>query len=189
MHDPKFDFGYGASYLGDPTPARHTLWSPGKSSRFPDAPGPPEDRSQSRGWGRKEKHAGESAHVMNASGMCSFIYSMAPTERIPQWINLVTGWDTTHEEVQLVGERIANLRLAFALKHGNNPAARTMPGRMRGDPPQPIGPHRGKTLDADRMRSEWFEAAGWDPETALPSRAKLEALGLADVADALGITE
>lgn len=37
------------------------------------------------------------------------------------------------------------------------------------------------------MRTEWFEAAGWDPETALPSREKLESLGLADVADALGI--
>ena len=187
MHDPRLDFGYGASYLGDPTPGRHTLWSPGKSSKFPNAPGLPEERFESRGWGRKEKHAGESAHVMNASGMCSFIFSMAPTDRIPEWINLVTGWDTTHEEVQEVGERIANLRLAFSLKHGNNPATRTMPGRMRGDPPPPIGPHKGKTLDADLMRSEWFEAAGWDPATALPSRAKLESLGLTDVADALGI--
>ncbi|MSP22593.1 MAG: hypothetical protein EXR66_06195 [Dehalococcoidia bacterium] len=70
MHDPKLDFGYGASYLGDPTPARHTLWSPGKGSKFPGAPGLPNQRFESRGWGRKEKHAGESAHVMNASGMC-----------------------------------------------------------------------------------------------------------------------
>jgi aldehyde:ferredoxin oxidoreductase len=112
---------------------------------------------------------------------------MAPTDRIPEWINLVTGWDTTHEEILRVGERIANLRLAFAVKHGNNPAARTMPGRMRGAPPQPVGPNEGRTVDADLMRAEWFEEAGWDPVTALPSRAKLESLGLSDVADALGV--
>ncbi|MEZ4501896.1 MAG: aldehyde ferredoxin oxidoreductase family protein [Dehalococcoidia bacterium] len=186
MHDPKLDWGYTPHYLADPTPARHTLWSPGKSSKFPDAPSIPEDRYSEEGWGKKEKHANESAHIMNSSGMCYFIYSMAPTARIPEWINLVTGWDTTHEEVQLVGERIANLRMAFAVKHGNNPAARSIPGRMVGDPPQAEGPHEGRTIDAASMRNDWFEEAGWDKQTSVPARAKLEALGLADVADAIG---
>ena len=56
--------------------------------------------------------------------------------KIPEWINLVTGWDTTHSELEEVGERIANLRMAFAVKHGNNPAAREIPGRLLGTPPQ-----------------------------------------------------
>lgn len=84
---------------------------------------------------------------------------MAPTDRIPEWINLVTGWDTTHEDLQLVGERIANLRLAFSLKHGNNPAARAMPGRMRGDPPQHVGPHEGGALPQMYGISATFGAA------------------------------
>ena len=187
MHDPKLDIGFAASYALDPTPARHTLWSPGKSSRFPTMPEAPEDKKQFTGQGPIHKAAHEQAHIMNSSGMCYFIYSMSPTERIPEWINLVTGWDTTHEELNEVGERIANLRMAFAVKHGNNPGARKVPGRILGEPPQTTGPHEGFTVDLDTMKREWFDEAGWDQATSAPSREKLESLGLADVAEALGV--
>ena len=188
MHDPKLDIGFGASYALDPTPGRHTLWSPGKSSKFAGVPALPEDKFEPKGRGPKHKHAHESAHVMNASGMCYFIYSMAPTDRIPEWINLTTGWDTTQDELMEVGERIANLRMAFAVKHGNNPAARAIPGRITGEPPQSTGPHEGRTVDVETMKREWFDEAGWDQQSSKPSRAKLESLGLADVADAIEAT-
>ena len=187
MHDPKLDIGFAASYALDPTPARHTIWSPGKSSKFPSMPKAPEDKKQFEGRAPIHKAAHEQAHVMNSAGMCYFIYTMAPTDRIPEWINLVTGWDTTYEELTEVGERIANLRMAFAVKHGNNPAKRQVPGRILGDPAQSAGPHEGFTIDLDTMKNEWFDLAGWDRETSAPSREKLESLGLADVAEALGV--
>lgn len=187
MHDPKLDVGFAASYALDPTPARHTLWSPGKSSKFPTMPAGPKDRKQTAEKGPQLKAAHEQAHVMNSAGMCYFIYTMSPTARIPEWVNLVTGWDTTHEELDRVGERIANLRMAFAVKHGNNPAGRTVPGRLLGDPPQATGPHEGFTVDLETMKQDWFGLAGWDTRTSMPSRERLEALGLADVAEALGV--
>src|SRR5690606_25842126 len=49
MHDPKLDVGFAASYALDPTPARHTLWSPGKSSKFPTMPAGPKDRRETAG--------------------------------------------------------------------------------------------------------------------------------------------
>ncbi|MDA1239520.1 MAG: aldehyde ferredoxin oxidoreductase family protein [Chloroflexi bacterium] len=187
MHDPKLEAGFAAAYALDPTPARHTLWSPGKSSKFPTMPEAPKDRKQTTGKGPQLKAAHEQAHIMNSAGMCYFIYTMSPTDRIPEWVNLVTGWDTTHEELDRVGERIANLRMAFAVKHGNNPAAREVPGRLIGDPPQATGPHEGFTVDLETMKQDWFNLAGWDLTTSKPSRARLEALGLADVAEALGV--
>ncbi len=180
MHDPKYDPGYGAAYLGDATPARHTLWAAGRGDAGTG------DRRAPRG--QRQRRAHESAHVMNATGICSFVYQSGPMERLPQWIQLVTGWDVTAEELREAGERIGVLRLAFALRHGNNPAARVLPGRVSGEPPQRHGPNAGVTVDAVALRDEWFEAAGWDPVTSLPSRAKLDALGLSDVADALSIT-
>lgn len=185
MHDPKLDIGFAASYALDPTPSRHTLWSPGKSSRFPTMPKAPEDKKQFTGRGKIHKAAHEQAHVMNSAGMCYFIFTMAPTDRVPEWINLVTGWDTTYEELNAVGERIANLRLAFAVKHGNNPAKRKVPGRILGAPPQATGPHEGFTIDLETMKREWYDEAGWDQESSKPSRQKLESLGLRDVADAI----
>jgi aldehyde:ferredoxin oxidoreductase len=73
------------------------------------------------------------------------------------------------------------------VKHGNNPAARTIPGRLIGDPPQEAGPHEGFTVDVETMKRDWFELAGWDQETSKPRRDRLEALGLKDVADALAV--
>lgn len=187
MHDPKKEIGFAASYALDPTPARHTNWSPGKSSKFPTMPEPPADKNQFSGRGPLHKKAHEQAHIMNSAGMCYFVYTMAPTNRIPDWINLVTGWDTTFEELDDVGERIANLRMAFAVKHGNNPGARTVPGRLLGNPPQQSGPHEGFTIDLETMKREWWDEAGWDQETSAPNRDLLISLGLIDVADALGI--
>lgn len=187
MHDPKLDVGFASSYALDPTPARHTIWSPGKSSKFPTMPAQPEDKKGFEGWGPVNKAAHEQAHVMNSAGMCYFIYTMSPTDRIPEWLNLVTGWDTTHEELNEVGERIANLRMAFAVKHGNNPGNREVPGRILGEPAQTAGPHEGYTIDLETMKNEWFDLAGWDRETSAPSRDKLESLGLKDVAEALGV--
>ncbi|MEE8422751.1 MAG: aldehyde ferredoxin oxidoreductase family protein [Dehalococcoidia bacterium] len=187
MHDPKLDIGFGASYAFDPTPGRHTIWSPGNSVRFEGMPQLPEDKMQASGRGPRHKVAHEFSHAMNSAGMCYFITTMAPNDRLPEWINLVTGWDMTAEEFMEVGERIGNLRMAFAVKHGNNPAGREVLGRIIGDPPQTDGPLEGVTVDVDTMRKEWFEEAGWDPETSVPSREKLESLGLADVADALGV--
>jgi aldehyde:ferredoxin oxidoreductase len=187
MHDPKREIDYAVSYVADPTPARHTLWGPGKASKFPNQPSLPEDKRQPGGRGKRHKVAHELTHVMNSAGMCYFVYLMAPTERVPEWINLVTGWDTGYEELEQVGERIANLRMAFAVKHGNNPARREIPGRVIGDPPQDVGPHEGLTIDVQTMKREWFDEASWDLITSKPSRAKLESLGLADVANAIGV--
>mgnify|MGYP001297807605 CR=1 FL=1 len=54
MHDPKKEIGFAASYALDPTPARHTNWSPGKSSKFPTMPEPPADKNQFNGRGRRK---------------------------------------------------------------------------------------------------------------------------------------
>jgi aldehyde:ferredoxin oxidoreductase len=54
-----------------------------------------------------------------------------------------------------------------------------------GKPPLEAGPHTGFTLDTETLQREFLEACDWDQETCRPSRAKLEELGLKDVADVL----
>ena len=186
MHDPKHDLGYAATYAIDPTPARHTLWGAAGALKFEGAPALPEDGKQFTGRAPRTKAGMEMAHVQNAAGMCEFISGMAPTERLPEWINLVTGWDVTPRELMAVGERIANLRLAFAAKHGNNVMQRPLHSRIVGDPPQDVGPHQGYTLDMETLIREWADEAGWDRESGKPSREKLVSLGLEDVAEAIG---
>ncbi|MBE7519982.1 MAG: hypothetical protein HS107_12130 [Thermoflexaceae bacterium] len=111
----------------------------------------------------------------------------ANTANIPTWFNTVTGWDTDADEVMTIGERIANLRLAYEVREGGNPRKRHVPSRVTGHSTEGThaGPLEGVKLDTELLETEFLKACDWDVETCVPSRAKLESLGLADVAAAL----
>jgi len=50
----------------------------------------------------------------------------------------------------------------------------------------PEGPSKGKVYTIlEPIKEAWYQAHGWNPETGVPRRAKLEELGLKDVADDL----
>jgi aldehyde:ferredoxin oxidoreductase len=122
-------------------------------------------------------------HIVNSAGMCMFIMMGAPNDRIPEWINTETGWDTTLDEMRAVGERIANLRMAFNIREGDIVTKRRVPGRLWGATPLEAGPHKDVSLDVKTLEQDFLAACDWDAETAAPSKRKLEALGLADVAE------
>jgi aldehyde:ferredoxin oxidoreductase len=184
MHDPKLTPDFFTTYKLDATPARHTQWD---SSMRPgwNAGSAVADRTQAAGRGAFHKAAAEYLHVVNSCGLCFFVTMCGPNDRIHEWINAVTGWDMTIEELKQVGERIANLRMAFEVREGNNPVEREIPARVSGEATMAEGPHAGVRLDVDTLQREFLKACDWDQATCRPSRAKLEELGLTDVADAL----
>jgi aldehyde:ferredoxin oxidoreductase len=184
MHDPKLQPEYYTTYKLDPTPARHTQYEGAARAKWDIAP-PNRDRAVHTGRGQHHKGASEYMHVVNSAGMCQFIMMAAPNDRIPEWINLTTGWDTTPEEILKAGERIANLRMAFSVREGDIVTKRKVPGRVVGDPALEAGPHEGFKLDTQALEKEYLEACDWDVETAAPSKAKLTELGLQDVAEAI----
>jgi aldehyde:ferredoxin oxidoreductase len=53
--------------------------------------------------------------------------------------------------------------------------------------PVKMGPRKGEHMGSvlPQMLDEYYEARGWDPKTGLPRRAKLESLGLKEIADEL----
>ena len=83
------------------------------------------------------------------------------------------------------GERIANIRQAFNIREGLKPRQFAIPGRIMGMPPHKTGPLAGKTVDAETMVKEYLAIMDWDLKTAKPSKAKLSALGLEDIAKEL----
>ncbi|KPK47661.1 MAG: hypothetical protein AMJ77_02370 [Dehalococcoidia bacterium SM23_28_2] len=184
MHDARLQPEYFATYKLDPTPARHTQYP---SAIAPDwgVPRAPHDRNQASGRAEHHKGISEFQHIVNSIGVCMFITFSGPNQRVPEWVNAVTGWDTTHQELLKTGERIANLRMAFQVREGDNPAQRRIPGRLIGIPPLAEGPHKGFSLDAETLQREFLAACDWDQQTCKPSRAKLEELGLGDVASVL----
>ena len=189
MHDPKLQPEYYTTYKLDPTPARHTQYEGNSTFSGPEFPKAPADFKDYENRGEHHKGAAEYMHVTNAAGMCMFIMMAAPTDRFPEWINQVTGWGITGEELQAAGERIANLRLAFSLREGDVPVKRDVNDRIYGggEWQQKVGPLDGVTLDVKTLEEDFLRACEWDAETMTPSRGKLESLGLTDVAEALGV--
>jgi len=148
-------------------------------------PPAPRDRNEASGRAQHHKGISEYQHIVNSIGTCMFITFSGPNKRIPQWINAVTGWDITHQELLKTGERIANLRMAFQVREGDNPVQRRVPGRLIGSPALGEGPHKGFSLDTETLQREFLAACDWDQQTCRPSRAKLKELGLEDVAEVL----
>ncbi len=185
MHDPKLQPEYHTTYKLDPTPGRHTQYEGNRRiGRIPPAPA---DKTQYAGRGEHHKGASEYMHVVNAGGMCQFIMMAANTANMPDWFNAVTGWDMSMDEMLDVGERIANLRMAYEVREGGNPRKRAVPTRVTGETMEgtSAGPLAGIKLDTELLETDFLKACGWDTETCKPSKAKLEAIGLPEVAVAL----
>ncbi|MCH9035947.1 MAG: aldehyde ferredoxin oxidoreductase family protein [Chloroflexi bacterium] len=83
---------------------------------------------------------------------------------------LITGWETSPEELRRVGERINNLRKAFNLREGWTRTDDALPPRIFED----------SALSSDELEGMidgYYRARGWTPEGLIPG-ARLTELGL-----------
>jgi aldehyde:ferredoxin oxidoreductase len=100
-------------------------------------------------------------------------------------LSVLTGIELSTEEILKSGERIFNLERAFNIRQG---------ARKELDMP----PEHEQYIEADLLAltkvtpesmkeyfEDYYQARGWDVDTGIPTRAKLEELGLGYVADEL----
>jgi len=165
MHDPKLrsrfrpDAPSAARYQMNATPGRHT-----------------------QGFGP----SGFRGHVVNATGVCIMGYfGVDPAKYLAGFINAVTGWDCSMDDLLKMGERIATMRHVFNLREGINPLEIKVHPRIIGKPPYETGPLAGVTADIEAQNYWNLGALDWDRVTTKPSKKKLLELGLEDVAEEL----
>ena len=131
--------------------------------------------------------------ALDSVNVCQFVYGPAwhlyGPEELRQMIASVTGWDISLEEIMTVGERRLNMMRAFNAREGIDREQDKLPEKMfkkalKG------GPSDGFKVDEAEFEAaldEYYRQNGWDVETGIPMRHKLEALDLAWVADDLGL--
>jgi len=129
--------------------------------------------------------------AMDSLNLCQFVYGPAwqlysPTDMV-DLVRSVTGWeDISFDELQKVGEMRLNMMRAFNAREGFDRQHDVLPEKL-------FKPLRGGTSDGwkiDRAEFEsaldkYFELCGWDVETGVPTRSKLDELDLGWVADQL----
>ena len=133
------------------------------------------------------KHFQDVFTIIDSAGLCVFVavrYTLdtlngyIPT-RVTEMINHATGSDYTPESLLEAAERVYTLERLFLTKAGISRADDTLASRMM--EPMPAGPIQGETFELDRLLDDYYVERGWD-ENGIPTREKLEALGVAQYA-------
>ena len=165
LHDPKFDF---PAFAGTPTSAKYQMDA---------APG-----RHTAGFGPTQFPG----YVINSAGLCLHLNTVLNGIKFTmEFLNAVTGWERSMEEILQCGERIGVMRHVFTLREGDNPLNRKVHGRIIGRPPQKDGPLAAVTADIEAQVYWNLGSLDWDRLSAKPSRQKLLELGLDDVAEEL----
>lgn len=110
----------------------------------------------------------------------------------PWWrlFTAATGIELDYRQFVMAGERVMNLDRLFNVREGFSRKDDHLPYRMAHEDVPHFGYRKIDQTTLDGMLDEYYDANGWDRETTVPRRAKLEELGMADLArdlDAAGI--
>ncbi|MHB1004724.1 MAG: aldehyde ferredoxin oxidoreductase family protein [Chloroflexota bacterium] len=197
MHEPRFKVSLGICYavnefgadhcsgLHDPAYVKHTSGHFGlemlKSVGFTD-PLPRDD------MGPLKVAMGVTMRqfkgFVDSATMCYFVqFQML---QLAEAVRAATGWNTSVAECLKVGERAITLARIFNLREGLTVDDDVLPKRFYTRFEE--GPLKGQGLDYDtflRARGDFYELMGWDRETSVPTKLKLEQLGIGWAAQAL----
>jgi aldehyde:ferredoxin oxidoreductase len=118
-------------------------------------------------------------NVLNGSGTCLF-GALLGVERLPlfEWLDAATGWHRTPAEYLAIGDRIQTMKQVFNLKQGLDPRTFKASARTLGIPPLAAGANKGRRVALERMRRDYWQALGWDPQTGVPRPETLQQFDL-----------
>lgn len=195
MHDPRYAPGLALTYQVDATPARHTqggtglIEMGGEGGDSGEVNLPPElggaNKYDYNNKGMAHHVMVAAGHIQNTAGVCLFAGLVTPAEALTRELELATGEAWPQERVMQVGSRIAILRHAFNLREGLNPAEYKVPSRILDGRPLAGGPLQEVLVDNEAQRRAYFQAAGWDADTSIPSVQALQFAGLPELVPVL----
>jgi len=148
------------------------------------------DRFSVKGKGKLTKwNQDVRSATCDAPTMCAFLLDMAvpavATKNTANLMEAVTGIEFSPEEVERVGERMNNMARLFNAREGMSREDDNLPERILTEPIKD-GVSKGNYIsrdDLNLMLDEYYAARGWDIKTGMPSKEKLEELGLGEAVE------
>jgi aldehyde:ferredoxin oxidoreductase len=149
--------------------------------------------------GRLEKYGGEAEATYNALGVCdtSVHWQYDPIRNIP-WLSgayaAATGFHISPRDLLRAGERILNLEKLLNVREGFNREDDRIPPVYIQNIDTPLPAREGERYltdwfgrrlsrgDLEGMLEAYYEERGWDRRSGLPTKEKLNELGLTEFA-------
>jgi aldehyde:ferredoxin oxidoreductase len=109
--------------------------------------------------------------------ICKFsLFGGVTVTKASEWLNLITGWDFSSDDLLKAGERIYTLKRMFNVRAGFSRTDDTLPRRLRSSPKGGgAGDHLPPNLDDDL--DIYYKIRGWDTQ-GIPTKEKLMELEL-----------
>ena len=139
-------------------------------------------RFDKKGKGLAAKVAQDLANITNSLSVCMFVGIGLQPSHTAILLGLCAGLQHNAQSIVKAGERITNLQRAFACREGISRKDDTLPKRLV--TPLPDGGAAGKAADLENHLNEYYPLRGWT-DNGIPTREKLEELGLNRAADDL----
>lgn len=121
--------------------------------------------------------------LMDTLNLCMFDWGpgwqLYGTTQVLDYVEAVTGWDVTIDELMAVGERRLNMMRQFNAREGIDRAADRLPKRLYKmlEDGVSAGLQVG-VAEVETAKDVYYAMAGWDIATGTPLPATLERLGL-----------
>lgn len=121
--------------------------------------------------------------LMDTLGLCQFdwgpTWELYGPERLAEYVNGVTGWETTLEELMEVGERRLVMLRVFNAREGIGREADRLPKRLHQRLTEGASDGLEVTeAEIESAKDSYYTLAGWDVATGAPLPATLTRLGL-----------
>ena len=177
FHDPRAFFGMAICYATSPRGACHLngdVYLVDLGQEVPELGIVSGDRFEEE---KKVEVAIKSQNwrtVYNSMIMCQFCNP--PAELITKLLTYSIGQEYTIEDIDLLGERIFNLKRILNNKLGVTKKDDYLPKIVL--TPLKEGGTEGRVPNIDKMLQKYYEIRGWDQETGTPLKEKLKELGL-----------
>jgi len=184
-YDPRSAKAHGLSMVTSNIGASHTVgWSRPEIAGIPWRADPFSLEMK----GELAKTLQDEIAMYESAGICLFAVNrgMITPSLLSRLLYAVTGIPEFQDVdyLQSVGERVWNLERAINIREGFDKKDDTAPERILNEP-VPREPSKGQIFELDKLLRDYYSARGWDVDSGLPTREKLESLGLTEVVSEL----
>jgi len=189
MHEPRSRHGQGLGYAVSPTGAdhMHNFWDHVIASE------PTSEVSQSLGLYESVPPTELNPQKVRAyiywtnwawlhNHLCNCMYVRWTRDQIVSLVRAITGWQTNMWELMKAAERSITMSRVFNTREGLTRSDDVLPERMA----VAVGNYPGIAPKViDESLTTFYGMMGWDPQTGLPTLAKLQELDIEWVAEHL----